>query len=197
MKKISRREAIKRTSLILGAAAAAPAVSAVLSGCQAPPAEGWQPEALSPEQVRLVEEITERILPATDTPGAKDAGVVRFVDSMLAGYFEEKDKTTLLEGLAAVENDARQAHGKSFVELSPEEMDAILARHDQAAFEARQNPERNPREEPFFYLMKSVTLLGFFTSEVGATEVLNYDPVPGNYDGCIPLESVGGKTWAT
>ena len=76
-------------------------------------------------------------------------------------------------------------------------MDAILAKHDQAAFEARQNPKRNPREEPFFYLLKSTTLLGFFTSEVGATEVLNYDPVPGNYDGCIPLESVGGKTWAT
>jgi gluconate 2-dehydrogenase gamma chain len=50
----------------------------------------------------------------------------------------------------------------------------------------------NKREEkPFILQLNEMTLLGFFTSEVGATQVLQYDPVPGPFKGCVPLKEVG------
>ena len=68
--------------------------------------------------------------------------------------------------------------------------------HD-AAVETENTTDPAPKR-PFILMMKELTMLGFFTSEPGATQVLQYVPVPGAYKGCVPLSEAGnGRTWAT
>ncbi|MBI5915059.1 MAG: gluconate 2-dehydrogenase subunit 3 family protein [Bacteroidetes bacterium] len=190
---MNRREAIKRASILLGGVISASAISGVMSGCKAEPKIDWAPKYFTSEEGGLVEAIAERIIPRTNTPGAKDAGVPTFIDSMMDGFYQEKEKTAFREGLKKVEADAKAAHGKSFVALTPEQQDDLLKKYDAEAYD----PNRGKDEPPhFFRTMKELTVLGFCTSEVGATEFLKYDPVPGDYKGCIPYAEVGAA-WAT
>jgi gluconate 2-dehydrogenase gamma chain len=185
MEKIKRREAIKKTSLIMGAALSSSLVAGVMAGCEVEPALDWEPKALSPEQASLVSDLVERILPATDTPGAKEAGVARFIDSMVEGYLTETDRDTFNAGLLWLRE-------RNFRDQSESDQDQLVK---ELAEEARKQSSET-ENKPFFLLAKEMTLLGFFTSEVGATQVLSYDPVPGAYQGCKPLEELGGKAWA-
>lgn len=185
MEKMRRREAIKRSSMIMGGALSGSMVAGVLAGCQAEPALDWLPKVLTPDQALVVADLVERILPATATPGAKEAHVDRFIDSMLEGYLPERELNTFIEGLTVLKN-------RKFIKKTPEEQDKLIGELADAARKQGKNTET----KSFFILAKEMTLLGFFTSKVGATEVLNYDPVPGAYLGCRPLVEVGGKTWA-
>ena len=190
---MNRRDAIKNASILLGGVLSASAISGVMSGCKADPKIDWAPKFFTAEEGSTLEAIVERIIPKTDTPGAKDAGVHTFIDQMMAEFFPEKDKTAFRDGLKKVEAEAKSAHGKSFAALTPEQQDEVLAKFDKEAYD----PGRKKDDPPhFFKNMKELTVLGFCTSEVGATEFLKYDPVPGAYHGCIPYSEVGAA-WAT
>jgi len=193
---MNRREAIKRTAFLTGGAISASILIGVLDGCQPAVSQGtdWKPEFLSKAQGDLVAEVAERIIPATNTPGAKEAGVPKFIDSMLSGYFEGDEKKVLVDGLAQIDKDSNAAHGKSFVQLATEQQDKLLTKYDKAAY--AQNQKHGDGPPHFFSMLKQLTLVGFFTSEIGATQVLKYEAVPGDYKGCIPFEEVG-RTWAT
>lgn len=190
--KMNRREAIKRTTILLGGVLSASAISGVMSGCKADPEIDWSPQYFSAEEGNLVQAIAERIIPQTDTPGAIAAGVPVFIDKMMAEFYQGAEKKAFKEGLEKVESDAKDTYGKSFVDLAPEQQDALLQKYDEAAYAE----DRNREKKPFFRTMKELTVLGFCTSEAGATEVLKYDPVPGDYKGCIPYAEVGAA-WAT
>lgn len=188
---MDRREALKRVSWLVGGSVSAPLAAAVLGGCQTEPdtATDWTPQFLSAEQDALVAEVTELIIPATDTPGAKDVLVHRLIDHLLATCYPEADQQRFVEGLAQLEADAEQAYGDPFVELTTEQQTEILT----------QTEARDQQKEglAFFPMMKELTLLGYFSSEPGATQALEYKLVYGRYDGCVPLqEATGGKAWA-
>ena len=189
-KSIDRREALRRAALLLGGAISAPTIAAVLAGCEAPSAEGmrWSPRALTREQGDLVAAIADQIIPRTDTPGARDAGVHRFIDTMLAEYYSPEQRSAFLAGLAEVESSAKRASGRSFVHLSSSGQRDILAPFDAAAY-------GNAARQPFFRTMKEITLLGYYTSEDGATRELKYARVPGRFDGCVPFATVG-RAWS-
>ncbi len=190
---ISRREAIHRLSILVGGAISAPTMGAILSGCRAePPLPTWTPEALSTDQVDLLGVVVDRIIPATDTPGAREAGVPAFIDRVLADWLEPEDRERFLEELAAFEEGARTELGVSFAEAGAEQQDALLARLDAEGVAARENGE-DPL--PFFAYLKEVTVVGYYTSEIGATQELQWLAVPGRYDADLPLEEVG-RTWA-
>ena len=168
---IDRREALRRAALLLGGALSAPAIAGVLAGCQARAArEGeWTPRVLTPEQAELVAAIAEHIIPETDTPGARAVGVHRFIDAMLAESFSADERRRFLGGLRDVRAPVRRAQ---------------LEELDRAAVPGS-----------FFHTMKDLTLLGYYTSEIGATRELRHEPVPGRFDGCVPLADIG-RTWA-
>lgn len=174
----------------MGGAVSASIVTGVMSGCKAEPSGGshtnvdgnWKPGFLSETQNRTTIEATERIIPKTDTPGAKAVHVNQYIDIMGKDILKPNEKERLSQGLDQLESDAQAAHGKSFANCTAAEMDALLTTTTTS------NPE-------FFTQLKQLTLTGFFTSEVGATQVLKYDKIPGAWEGCIPLEEVG-KTWA-
>ncbi len=190
---MNRRDALRRTALLMGSAISASAMTGLLSGCQPDKSISWKPAYFSPEEGDIVMHITERIIPKTTTPGANDAGVHTFIDKMMAEFYGDKEKKAFKDGLKRVAADSDSDYHKDFTSLTPEQQDALLKKYDQEAFDQSKTEGSDPH---FFRTMKELTLLGFFSSEIGATEVLRYEPSPGAYNGCIPYAK-GDRAWAT
>jgi gluconate 2-dehydrogenase gamma chain len=200
---MDRREAIKRTVLTLGFAISTPAIMGVLKGCKPSPELTYSPEFFTADQATLISELSEIILPRTSTPGAKDVGVPGFIDSMLKAIYSKDQQEKFIKGLTEFDEDAKQTYGDSFVDLDHEEQIAFVKKHhDNALARSTDSGAKgwwnagSAEEKPFILKVKELTILGFFTSKVGATEVLQYNPVPGPFKGCVPLADVG-KAWAT
>jgi hypothetical protein len=200
---MNRRELLRRVAMLMGGAISAPAVLGVLNGCSPKPSASWRPLFLSKEDGAIVEEIAELIVPRTDTPGARDVGVPAFIDVILKDAYPTEDQARFVSGLKDFDSEAQRAHGKPFLELPQAQRLSFLQQaHDGAADAEHEQAERDvpaaERKRPFVLMMKELTLLGFFTSQVGATQVLQYVAVPGGFQACIPVAKAGnGKTWAT
>lgn len=193
---MDRREALRKTALLMGAAVSATALAGIMQGCKATPELTYTPSFFTEEQARIISELAQTIIPKTDTPGAKEAGVPGFIDQMLKECYKKEDQDKFITGLTEFEAAAKAAHGDSFIYLDPEKQLAFVKAQNEAAVNAVKADPSQPR--PFILSAKELTLLGFFTSEPGATQVLQYEAVPGSYKGCIPLTEAGnGKTWAS
>jgi hypothetical protein len=194
---MDRREALKRTAWLMGGAVSAPAIMGILKGCAAKPTIDWKPEFLTQDQGILVSQVADIIIPKTDTPGAKEAGVPAFIDSMLKDVYPKEDQERFISGLTAFDEGAKKEYGDAFVDLDEDKQAAYVKKvHDEAVNAAKNAKPAPPR--PFILMAKELTMLGFFTSEPGATQVLQYVAVPGAYKGCISVSEAGnGKTWAT
>jgi gluconate 2-dehydrogenase gamma chain len=190
---IPRREALHRMAVLVGGAVSAPTVGAILAGCRAEPApEAWRPQALTTDQADLLATLVDLIIPTTDTPGATGAGVPVFIDKLLSDWVEPGDRERFLAGLGAIDGQMETANGVAFREATPDQQSALLTGLDREATVAR---EENADPLPFFAMLKEWTLVGYYTSAVGATEELQWLAAPGRYDADLPLEEVG-RTWA-
>lgn len=198
---MNRRDALERVALLMGGLVSAPTITAFLEGCTPGTQSGnGQFTGFSPDQLTLVSEIAETILPATDTPGAKDAKVGEFVALMLKDCYYPKDQNSFMMGLEELSK-------KGFLKASQQEREKLLTEAEDYAYQfkdetAKKRTQAKESQQtfeepgvPFFSLMKELTLLGYFTSEAGATKALDYVPVPGRYEGCIDLKE-GQKAWA-
>ena len=181
---ISRREAIRRAALLAGVALS-PQWLAAVGRTQPAGAKSYLPAP----QAALLSAVSERILPRTDTPGAIDAGVPAFIDFLYGEVMTDAERGLLTAGLEAIEAAAKSAHGAAFTALQPAQQDAVM-RTVATAQQAQKTPSS-------FGLIRSATILGYFTSEQVGKNVLNYDPVPGAYDGCIPIDQVGRRNWVS
>lgn len=191
-KKISRKEAIMRTGMLMGGVVFAPSILGVLNGCAATPGE-WRPTLFSRRQVRMVTALADVILPEDDTPSASQVGVPKFIESMVKEVYNEEQRDQFLKGLDKFGEDSSVALNGNFYDMT----DEIKYEH---TFGLNRVAIENPRDEegnrPFILIFRELTILGYFTSEVGATQVLRYEPTPGEYRGCVPFEEIG-RTWAT
>lgn len=194
---MTRRDAIKKTAWLTGCAVSATTIAAVLAGCKADPSEAWTPKVLSTDQYKTVSELAEFILPKTDTPGAKDVLVGRFIDEMVNGFYDERQKTSFLLGLDSCIAHVSSSYSKSISNLNNNEVKQLM---DHLIVEAKETVENQKSEDdpiqPFFLQLKHLTMLGYYTCEEISTNVLVFDPVPGDYEGCYPLEETGGRAWA-
>jgi hypothetical protein len=151
---------------------------------------------LDPHQYATVTAITELILPRTDTPGATDVGVSEFIDLIVTEWYKPDERTRFLNGLADVDSRTQALFGKKFVESSPGQQAEILtalgeqmteeaeALRDQAQQYRGSSPRPN---QNFYYMLRGLTLTGYYTSEAGATRELDFQIIPGHYDGCIDV----------
>ena len=188
---LNRRDTIRGLALTVGLAATGWAERA-MAAAPAPTTLAWTPTALTQDQARLVDVVAELIIPATDTPGARDAGVPQFIDRTVATYYNKGQAERFVAGLTRIDADARAAHGDAFVALTPQQQVELLTRYDQEATAAR---AQTPGEPHFFPVLEDLVTVGYFTSEPGATVALKYEPVPGAYHGCVPLSEIG-RAWA-
>lgn len=175
----------------LGGLAAVWAVPTIAAAQAAQAVLTWTPKALTPGEARTLAAACERIVPTTDTPGAIAAGVPQFVDRTLAAWSKPDDAQRLRAGLQQLDQTAYARFSQPFAALSPEQQDGLLREA-----EAQANAAAAQKQPHYFLALRELTSVGYFTSEVGATKALRYDPIPGAYHGCIPVKDVG-RGWAT
>lgn len=196
---MNRREALKRVAWLMGGTVSASAILGIRKGYSATTPAGTKPVVLTQAQMNTVSAVTEIIIPRTDTPGAVDVGVPGFIDLMLKDVYSQQDRERYLAGLAEFDAAAQTGQGKEFRALEPAQQVALVRKfHDAAVIEEQRlsRPKQHP-PRPFILMTKELTLLGFFTSQAGATQVLQYVAIPGSYHGCLPIQQAGnGKTWA-
>jgi gluconate 2-dehydrogenase gamma chain len=180
---ISRREAIRRAALLAGVALS-PEWVAFATHAQTPSGKTY----LTAAQNAVAGAAADRILPRTDTPGAADVGVPAFLDRFYGEFMSPAEQKLLVSGLDEIEAAAKAANGASFATLTTAQQDAVL----RSVANSQQG-----RAQSSFGLLRSATVLGYFTSEQAGKNVLHYDPVPGAYDGCVPIDQVGRRNWTT
>ena len=148
---------------------------------------------------QLLVDLAETIIPATGTPGAKEAGAIDFMIPILTECTEPKTLNRFIEGLQDLESHTHSRYSMDFNQCSPSEKEEILH-----YFEERSRPmnklvgkaENKYLGRPFFETLKWYTAECYCISEKGATLGLNYIAVPGSYQACIPL-APGQRAWAT
>ncbi|MEZ4702746.1 MAG: gluconate 2-dehydrogenase subunit 3 family protein [Rhodothermales bacterium] len=183
---MDRREALKRVGAVMGGTLSLPLISGVLAGCGGGGGTAaFVPKTLTADQNELVATLSELIIPTTDTPGARAAGVNEFIDLMLTDWYAADDRDRFVAGLSTVNDRARSAHNKAFVDCDEAQQTAILSQMEQEAMASQGGGK------PFFTLLKEMTLTGYYTSEIGASQELKYVHVAGYYNGDVPYSEVG------
>ena len=155
----------------------------LLPGCdlasKKAPAEELEPY-LSTSQESLLEQVVDTIIPATDTPGAKELNVHLFVQKMVTDCYEKEAQENLVSGLKTLEAKAKQKHGRMFGACSTDERIALLKAMEQSG---------EVSEQEFYKLVKGLTVRGYMNSEYVMMNLTHYEAVPGHYYGCVPVDS--------
>jgi Gluconate 2-dehydrogenase subunit 3 len=215
---ITRREAILRMSVLLGGVALIGS-GALISGCRAEKT-ATVGGPFTADDIAYLDEIADTILPTTSTPGAKAAKTGAFMALMVTDTYHEDDDKTFREGMRKLDDLSKQKNGgASFTKATPAQRLALLQELDKEQHDysekqraerrqksdafinstQQQNPATQNASEPpnkYFRMMKELALLGYFTSEIGATQALQYVEAPGRYDPCVPYKA-GDRDWAS
>ncbi|HYM08178.1 MAG TPA: gluconate 2-dehydrogenase subunit 3 family protein [Terriglobales bacterium] len=153
---------------------------------------------LNPHQNATVTTISELIIPQTDTPGAKAARVNEFIDLILTEWYDDEEKSIFLTGLDEVDASARNLLGKDFVDCEEKLQTEMLRGLDDEVAAARADvrrgrSRRRPPERNFFFMIKQLTLIGYYTSQIGFEQELHGEIIPARHAGCVPLEEEATK----
>jgi hypothetical protein len=180
----------------------------------------------SAADITLLDEIAETILPKTTTPGAKDAGCGAQMAVQINDCYNATEQGWFVDGLKQLRTRSQQEFKLDFMQLSKEQRHQLLVKLDAEAkvsnVQLQSNDSTNVTTKKkaddknqsaaaqstsaksaaaqnvphYFTLFKQLTLFVFFTSKVGATEVLRYSAIPGKYEGNLPYKK-GDRAWAT
>lgn len=181
---MNRREALKRTGLLFGATAlSASSITGALHAQSQAAGPGSSLKNFTVVEADTLRSVVDRILPRTDTPGALDVGVPEFIDVMYGEYMTPEEKERLKHGVVQTNGDSRVAYGARFADLDGGQQDAVL----------KELADSNPSHMRQF---RQLALTGYFTSETVMKDVLNYDFIPGMWQGCVDVSEVGNKVWA-
>lgn len=212
---MERRELLKMIAAATGMAFVGGEVWA--AGLTAPVSAGSK-RLFSASDIALLDEIAETILPKTTTPGAKDAGCGAQMAVQISDCYSQAEQDWLVDGLKQLASRSQQDYKLDFMQLSKEQRHQLLVKLDAEAklnnVQLQSNDSTNVTTKKkadekehakvatvaalphYFTLLKQLTLFVFFTSKVGATEVLRYSAIPGKYEGKLPYKK-GDRAWAT
>ncbi|MGH7529259.1 MAG: gluconate 2-dehydrogenase subunit 3 family protein [Gemmatimonadales bacterium] len=146
----------------------------------------------TPEDVALLDEVAETILPETETPGAKAAHTGAFMALMVTDSYYDRDQAVFREGMEKI-------GAAGFMAMTPAQRLAHLEQLDRerkAYRDARRRGDDDDTPEHYFHMMKELAMLGYFTSEIGCKQALRYVEAPGRYDPCVPY-TPGERAWAS
>lgn len=172
---MDRRFALKNLTLSGIGLALSPAILSALEGCQQAYDPRYVPQKLSLAQDELLAQLVEIIIPTTDTAGARAAGVNQYIDRVLAQVCKKKEVESFMNGLD-------QLNADKFLQSSKEEQTRTLQLLEKS---------QDASEKEFFNTLKSMTIYGYYTSKIGATEELKYVHATGFYNGDMPYDEVG------
>lgn len=196
---MNRRNALRNTGLIAGATVLTPSLLALLQSCQKESRLDWQPQFLTEDEALFVAAFVNTLLPSTDTPGGLDVKVDLFLDKVFAETYDPERQQKIRAEMTSFNAGVREKHGTSFAELSEENRAAVFrtAEAEGGKFNGQVWGTAVGEQAPisFYRSLKSMVIGAYLSSEEIGTQVLRYDPIPGQYNGCIPLEE-GGRKWS-
>ena len=143
------------------------------------------PALLTPPRARAMAALAEVIIPATDTPGASEAGVTEFVAALVVGWLDDDVRDLFLEGLDTVDPAARERFGADFADCAPQQQIRLVADLDAEVTRLREDPGASASRH-FFHHVKRFTITAYFTSEVGLA-ALGHRTSFRTFEGCVPL----------
>ena len=207
---MDRRQLLIRAAAAFGTALAAPVAMAVKAGAQ--PGAAVQNPVFTDWQREMMRRMVDMIIPRTETPGALDADVPHFVEMLVSDWYHDGQRSFFFDSLRVIDNHCRTSFGKGFLDCS--EAQATLALEDaeadalgslsdgvpgpsgtggaiQVGDPAMWGDARPDAGSRFFNEIKALTVLGYYTSEIGGRAELIYDPVPGEYNGNVDFYAVG------
>jgi len=188
---MDRREALSKVALLLGGTIIGGNLF-IDAACN-PPVKGVR-LLFQQDYIALLDEIGETILPAGNTPGAKDAHIGEFMGVMVRDCYTSEDQGIFLNGLKKLDEICENKYNQTFMKCDKVQRTALLNSLDkeQRVYTAAKNPG-DPNH--FFRMLKELTVLGFFTSQPGATKALRYVEIPGRYEGSLSYRK-GDRAWA-
>jgi len=196
---MERREALKKTAMIAGSTAVIPSLFSLLQSCQQQPSLDWKPTFLSDEHAKLITVLVDTLLPKTETPGALEMKVHRFIDLVFGKVYDNAGQKLVTAEMRAFDLNCKEKFGDAFSELSVSDRAEVLKEAEATSgnYNGQVWGTAVGKQEPvgFYRSIKSLALWGYFSSEEIGKNVLSYDPIPGEYNGCIPLADVG-NTWS-
>lgn len=194
---MDRRSAIKNTGLLAGASVALPTVLSLLQSCKKETRVNWKAEFFSPEEANTISNLVDMILPRTETPGALDVKVDVFIDKVIAQTYVKEGQESMRTAIAEFNEDCRKNLGAAFNDLSNSDRTKVLEAAEKSS--GKFNPGiwgvTIGDQEPigFYRSLKATAIWAYLTSQKIGEEVLSYDPIPGSYNGCIPLSDIENK----
>lgn len=186
---MERREALKKIAYLMGGA-----ISATTMGVLFESFTVFDPEKntyyFSATDEEILAEFSEIILPTTEkSPGAKAAGVGAFIPLIIKDCYPPKLQVVFKSGFDDMLAKCKTKFSKEFLSLNSEEKNQLMNELKQQAIDSNKEPS-------FFLIARDLTLLGYFSSEIGCTIAREYLPIPGKYDGNAEYKP-GQKAWAT
>jgi len=190
---MNRRKAIARILLITGGSVAAYSGYKLWDWNKSPDIKYLE------QRKDLIAALAETIIPATDSPGAKEAGVNNYIITMIKDCTEIKSQNKFIDGLKELERYCSSSFSKTYQQCSLQQQHQTLKHFEERgrAYSGIVGKVENKFfGKSFFETLKNYTAEGYCTSEAGATKGLSYLYIPGKYIGCMPLQQ-GQKSWAT
>lgn len=188
MSLMNRREALKSVVLMMGGTMVG--ANVILTGCT--PEYRIEGLDFTEKDIAFMDEIGEAIIPTTDTPGAKAAGIGTFMAMMVKETYNKEQQESFIEGLNNLHTGFKSEAGDDFMKASVEERTAHLNELNRKATAKFNDGDKSPS---YINMFRDLTVLGYFTSEIGATQALRYIETPGKYDPCIDYKK-GDRAWA-
>lgn len=196
---MNRRTALKNSALALGAAAGVPSLLSLLQSCSQQDRLTWTPQFLKEDQAKFITAFVDFLLPRTDTLGGLDVKADVFIDLIFAKTYNEGAQKEVVADIIKFNEDCKAKFGNIFTELSEEDKKACFQEHESISPKFPKTVwggAVGPKEPiPFYRRLKSIALTAYFSSEEIGKNLLSYDPIPGEYIGCMPI-SEEFNTWS-
>ncbi len=196
---MNRREALRWATVALGGIVSPGLLSATMADAKP---SGKATKIYSLMQKNQIAVLAELIIPVTDVPGAIEAGVPEFIEMMVEEWYTDTERKIFFQGLIDIDRYTQREFQCGLIQCDTTQMTEALTH-----FETEANSYIAPAKEllsmdttdensPFFSKIKELTIVGYFTSEIGVTQAMTYNPIPMEYKGDIALTDVGNKQWA-
>ncbi|MDH3440915.1 MAG: gluconate 2-dehydrogenase subunit 3 family protein, partial [Gammaproteobacteria bacterium] len=183
----TRRQAIRGAASLVGGTIAVTQLGAFMSRAAVAATSNPAPQFFDNAQFELIEQIVDVMIPETDTPGARTAGVHHFIDMMLDEWASPERRARYIDGLDKMGDQLNELAGDDFVAASPAKKLEALQAVDSEAFTSG-----SPGN--FYVEFKILTLFGYYSSEAGATIELQYEALTPEYKACVPIDDIG-RAW--
>lgn len=155
--------------------------------------EGWTAEGLpvtdsgvNDEQKRVLTQLVGVIIPATDTPGAKELKVDKFILTMVANCYEKEVQDKFLAGFDELDKASQEQYGSNFVEISDDQQEAVSEYMLSIETPEGQGPN-------FLSFVKGLCISGYMSSEYVMQNITKYEFIPSRFNGSFPVDQTISK----